>query len=187
MEMKILLSTFDVVKWLDENALRRKVAELSCLFALVVLCCPLLCPRSVSHARPTDFVCWFSLTLEVPNFVSRLLDHKGARLRAFFLPINKKCQASRAAYLAKMTADRSLFTELLPDKRKAANGAAVEKGCGKDGNKKDPSCVEVPDEMEVRKSSGWKWKFSSTSARLKKMSFDDEGGKDQGLSTNWFW
>ena len=84
----------------------------------------------------------------------RLLDHKGTRLRALVLPINKKYQTLRAAYLAKMTADQSLFTELLPDKRKAANGAAVEKGLGKDGNEKDPSCVEVPDEMEVRKSSG---------------------------------
>ena len=76
-----------------------------------------------------------------------------------FYQLIKKCQASRAAYLAKMTADRSLFTELLPDKRKAVNGAAVEKAeckkalCCKDGNKKDQSCVEVPDEMEVRKSS----------------------------------
>ena len=52
-----------------------------------------------------------------------------------------------------MTADRSLFTELLPDKRKAANGAAVEKGLGKDGNEKDPPCVEMPVEMEVSKSS----------------------------------
>ena len=70
--------------------------------------------------------------------------------------MNKKYQTSRAAYLAKMAADQSLFTELLPDKRKAANGAAVEKGSDKDGNEKDPSCVEVPDEMEVSKSSGRK-------------------------------
>ena len=55
-----------------------------------------------------------------------------------------------------MTADQSQFTELLPDKRKAANGAAVEKGSGNDGNEKDPSCVEVPDEMEVSKSSSRK-------------------------------
>ena len=76
-----------------------------------------------------------------------------------------------------MTAEKSLFSELLPDKRKAANGAAVEKGSGKDGNEKDPSCVEVPDEMEVSKSSGRKGKSSSTSAH-EKMIFDDEGGKD---------
>ena len=107
----------------------------------------------------------------------RLLDHKGTRLRALILPINKKYQTSRAAYLAKMTAYQSLFTELLPDKRKAANGAAVEKGSGKDGNEKDTSCVEVPDEIEVSKSSGRKGKYSSTSAREKR-SFDDEGGKD---------
>ena len=106
-----------------------------------------------------------------------LLDHKGTRLRALVLPINKNCQISRAAYLAKMTADRSLFTELLPDKRKAANGVAVEKGSGKDGNEKDPSCVEEPDEMEVSKPSGRKRKSVSTSAR-KKRSFDDERGKD---------
>ena len=55
-----------------------------------------------------------------------------------------------------MTADQSLFTELLPDKRKAANGAAVKKGSGKDRNEKDPSCVEVSDKMEVSKSSGRK-------------------------------
>ena len=66
----------------------------------------------------------------------RLLDHKGTRLSALVLPINKKYQTSRAAYLAEMTADQSMFTELLPDKRKAANGAAVEKGSGKDGMKK---------------------------------------------------
>ena len=41
-----------------------------------------------------------------------------------------------------------MFTELLLDKQKAANGAAVEKGSGKDGNEKDLSCVEVLDEME---------------------------------------
>ena len=45
----------------------------------------------------------------------RLLDHKGTRLRALVLPINKKYQTSRAAYLAKITADQSMFTELLPD------------------------------------------------------------------------
>ena len=83
-----------------------------------------------------------------------------------------------------MTADQSLFTELLPNKRKAANGAAVEKSSGKDGNEKDPSCVEVPDEIEVSKSSGRKGKSSSTSAREK--SSDDEGGKDWGLDTCWF-
>ena len=76
-----------------------------------------------------------------------------------------------------MPADQSPFTELLPEKRKAANGAAVEKGSGKDWNEKDPSCVEVPDEMEVSKSSGRKGKSSSTSAREKR-SFDDERGKD---------
>ena len=76
-----------------------------------------------------------------------------------------------------MTADQTLFTELLPDKRKAANGAAAEKGSGKDGYEKDPSCVEVPDEIEFSKSSGSKGKSSSTSAREKR-SFDDEGGKD---------
>ena len=58
--------------------------------------------------------------------------------------------------LAKMTVDQSLFTELLPDKRKAAKIAAVEKGSGKDGNEKGPSCVEVPDEMQVSQSSGRK-------------------------------
>ena len=98
----------------------------------------------------------------------RLLDNKGTRLRALALPINKKYQTSRAAYLAKMTADQSLFTELLPDHQKAANGAAVEKGSGKDGNEKDLSRVEVPDEMEVSKSSGRKGKSSSTSAHEKK-------------------
>ena len=86
----------------------------------------------------------------------RLFDHKGTRLRALVLPINKNYKTSRAAYLAKMTADQSLFTELLADKRKAPNGAAVEKGSGKDGNEKDLSSVEVPDEMVVRKSSGRK-------------------------------
>ena len=73
-----------------------------------------------------------------------------------------------------MTADQSLFTELLPGKRKAAKGAAVEKGSGKDGNEKDPSCVEVPDEMEVSKSSGRKVKSSSSSASEKRSS-DDAG------------
>ena len=102
----------------------------------------------------------------------RLLDHKGTRLHALVLPINKKYQTSRAADLAKMTADQSLFTELLPDKRKAANGAAVEKCSGKDGNEKDPSCVEVPNEMEVSKSSIRKGKSLSTSAREKR-SFDN--------------
>ena len=97
-----------------------------------------------------------------------LHDHKGTRLRALVLPINKKNQTSRTAYLARMTADQSLFTEMLPDKRKAANGAAVEKGSGKDRNEKDSSCVEVPDEMEVSKSSGRKGKPSSTPAREKK-------------------
>ena len=72
--------------------------------------------------------------------------------------MNKKYQTSKAVYLAKMTADQSLFTELLPDKWKAANGAAVEKFSGKDGNEKDPPCLEVPDEMEVSKSSGRKGK-----------------------------
>ena len=38
-----------------------------------------------------------------------------------------------------MTAYQSLFTELLPDKRKAAKGAAVEKGSGKDWNEKKNS------------------------------------------------
>ena len=76
-----------------------------------------------------------------------------------------------------MTADQSMFTELLPDKLKAANDAAVEKGSGKDGNEKDPSCLEVPDDMEVSKSSGRKGKSSSTSAHEKR-SFEDEGGKD---------
>ena len=83
------------------------------------------------------------------------------------LPINKKYQTSRAAYLAKMATDQSLFTELLTDKRKATNGAEVEKGQGKEGNEKDPSCEEVPDEMEVIKSSGRKGKSSSTSASEK--------------------
>ena len=75
-----------------------------------------------------------------------------------------------------MTADQSMFTELLPDMRKAANGAAVEKGSDNGWNEKDPSCVEEPNEMEVSKSSGRKAKSSSTSEREK--SFDDEGGKD---------
>ena len=69
--------------------------------------------------------------------------------------------------MAKMTADQSLFTELLSGKRKAANGAAVGKGSGKDGNEKDPSCVEVPDGMEVNKPSGRKGKYSSKSASPK--------------------
>ena len=73
-----------------------------------------------------------------------------------------------------MTADQYLFTESLPDKRKAA---LVEKGSGKDVHEKDPSCVEVQHEMEVSKSSGRKGKSSSKSAR-EKMSFDDEGSKD---------
>ena len=115
----------DVIQWLDENACR---IELSCLFALVVLGCLVLCPRSVSHANAPDFVCWFPRSYKVPDFVCRLLNHKDTTLHALVLPINKKYQTSRAAYLAKMTADQSLFTELLPDKRKAANGAAVEKG-----------------------------------------------------------
>ena len=70
-----------------------------------------------------------------------------------------------------------MFTELLPEKRKAANGAAVEKGSGKDGNEKHQFCVEVPDEIQVSKLSGRKGKCSSTSAREKR-SFDDGGGKD---------
>ena len=50
-----------------------------------------------------------------------------------------------------MTADQSLFTELLPDKQKAAKGTAVKKGSGNDGNEKDPFFVIVPDKMKVSK------------------------------------
>ena len=69
-----------------------------------------------------------------------------------------------------MTAVQSLFTKLLPEKRKAAKGAAAkEKGSGGDGNETAPARVEVPDE---NKSSGRKGKSSSLSAREKR-SFDD--------------
>ena len=55
-----------------------------------------------------------------------------------------------------MTADQSPLTELLPDKRKAAIGAAVEKGSGKDSSERDHLCVKVLDAMEVSKSSAEK-------------------------------
>ena len=73
-----------------------------------------------------------------------------------------------------------MFTELLPDKRKAVKCAAVKKGSGKDGNEKDQSCVEVPDEMEVSNSSGRKGKSSSKRAR-EEGSFDDERAKIEDL------
>ena len=68
----------------------------------------------------------------------------------------------------------------MPDQQQAAKAAEVEKGLGKDGNEKDSSRVEVPDEMEVSKSSGRKGKSSSKSAH-EKISFDDEEAKIEDL------
>ena len=112
------------VQWLDENACR---VELICCRGSRLSCA--LPPISVSRL-PTRLLvlvfpadkkyltsCAGYLTIKVPDFVH------------WFLPINKKYQTSRAAYLVKMTADQSLFTELLPDKRKAANLRVLISGC----------------------------------------------------------
>ena len=142
-------------------------------------------PRSVSNARPPDIVCWFSahkkyltscagyFTINVPDFVHWFYQLiKSTRLRELrtwrrWLRISpcllNCCQTSGRLPMAQQ----------------------LKKAQGKGGNEKDPSCVEVQNEMEVSKLSGRKGKSSSTAAREKR-SFDDEGGKDWALDTRWF-
>ena len=76
-----------------------------------------------------------------------------------------------------MTAYQSLFTELLPDKRKAAKGAAVEKGSGKDWNEKKNVLRVSAGRNEGQQIVRRKGKCSSKSAR-ERTRVCDEGSKD---------